>query len=425
MARSHSFAVSPPPSGAVRARPAVTPYHFRARHVRGTEANSDRSVSQAGSEQTMSMKNVLVTGASGFIGKHVCLALRRAGGFGVIEYDVINTPDDLCPMVAKADFVIHLAGVNRPLDDSEFTAGNCGLTRALCEAVARDGRGLPIAMSSSIQAERDNPYGVSKRQAEEALLEHHRATGYPVHIFRLPNVFGKWSLPNYNTVVATFCHNISRGLPVTVNDRSAGLRFVYIDDVTRELAALAGGASGTGTRCEVQPVYGITLGELHDLIVSFRESRDTCLLPELANPLVKSLYSTYLSFLDTMDFARPVDLKTDDRGWLFELVKSNAAGQIFVSKTKPGITRGNHYHDTKVEKFCVVQGRGVIRFRNVLGAEVIEYPVDDRSIQVVDIPPGLSHSIENTGETDMITLFWANEIFDPGRPDTYFVPVKG
>lgn len=370
------------------------------------------------------MRTILITGAAGFIGKHVCLALGRAGGFEVLEYDTGNEPGELAGMVARADFVIHLAGVNRPKDDSEFTSGNRDFTRCLCDMVAKDRRGIAIAMTSSIQAERENPYGVSKRLAEEMLLEHHRNTGAPVYLYRLPNVFGKWSRPNYNTVVATFCHNISRNLPVAVNDRAAQLRLVYIDDVVGELVALAGGCTdgGPGYR-EVNPVHAITLGDLHDLIVSFRECREKSLLPDLGDALVKALYSTYLSFLEADDFARPIDLKTDERGWLFELVKSQAAGQIFVSKTRPGVTRGNHYHDTKVEKFCVIQGQGVIRFRNVLGTEVIEYPVDDLEIRVVDIPPGLTHSIENTGEAEMITLFWANEIFDASRPDTYFVPV--
>ena len=370
------------------------------------------------------MKSILVTGAAGFIGKHLCLALRRAGGVEVMEFDQDKSSDELPGLVARADFVIHLAGVNRPKETGEFASGNTGLTRILCDAVAADGRGTPIVMSSSIQATRDTPYGISKREAEEVLLAHNRKTGAPVFLYRLPNVFGKWSRPEYNTVVATFCHHISRGLPVVVNDRESPLSFVYIDDVANSLAALALDSSSaeSGYR-EVAPVHQISLGRLHDLILSFRDGREKFLLPDLGDPLVKALYSTYLSFLEPEDFARPVEMKTDDRGWLFELVKSPVAGQIFVSKTHPGITRGNHYHDTKVEKFCVIQGCGVIRFRNVLGSEVIDYRVDDRAIRVVDIPPGYTHSIENTGEEEMITLFWANEIFDPARPDTYWVPV--
>jgi UDP-2-acetamido-2,6-beta-L-arabino-hexul-4-ose reductase len=371
------------------------------------------------------MKTILVTGSAGFIGKHVCLALRRTVSCEVLEFDTGNDPRDLTNLISRAQFVIHLAGVNRPKDESEFVTGNSDFTRELCALIARDGRKIPIAMSSSIQAERDNPYGVSKRLAEEALLEHHQATGAPVFLYRLPNVFGKWSRPQYNTVVATFCHNISRGLPVTINDPAADLRFVYIDDVVADLVELATGnpAADTGIHRDVSPVHSITLGGLHDLIMSFRNCRNSSMVPDLGDLLTKCLYSTYLSFLEPDDFARPVDLKTDERGWLFELVKSKPFGQIFVSKTKPGITRGNHYHDTKVEKFCVIQGQGVIRFRHVLGEEIIEYSVSDHEIKVVDIPPGLTHSIENTGEGEMITLFWANEIFEPARPDTYFVPV--
>lgn len=371
------------------------------------------------------MKTILVTGAGGFVGKQVSLALRRAGDFEVIEYLSSNDPNELPQMVSKSDFVIHLAGVNRPKEENEFVTGNADFTGQLCEVIAQDGRKIPIAMSSSIQAERDNPYGLSKKMAEDALLEHHQKTGAPVFIYRLPNVFGKWSRPDYNTVVATFCHNISRNEPVTINDPSAELRFIYIDDVVKELVTLvsAEGVSAGEIQRKVTPEHHITLGGLHDLIVSFRDGRDGAKVPDLANPFSKCLYSTYLSFLDKNDFARPIDLKTDDRGWLFELVKSEAFGQIFVSKTKPGITRGNHYHDTKVEKFCVIQGQGTIRFRNVLNDQVIEYPVDDKEIKVVDIPPGLTHSIENTGETEMLTLFWANEIFDPEKPDTHFVNV--
>lgn len=371
------------------------------------------------------MKTILVTGSAGFIGKHVCLALRRTGDFSVIEYDTGSDPGRLSEMIARCQFVIHLAGINRPKDDSEFIAGNSDFTRELCTLIAHDGRKIPIAISSSIQAERDTPYGVSKRLAEEALLEHHQTTNAPVFLYRLPNVFGKWSRPNYNTVVATFCHNISRGLPVTISDPAADLRFVYIDDVVADLVELAAGnpTAEAVIHRDVSPVHSITLGDLHDLILSFKNCRDSSMVPDLGHLLTKCLYSTYLSFLEPDDFARPVDLKTDDRGWLFELVKSKGAGQIFVSNTKPGVTRGNHYHDTKVEKFCVIQGQGVIRFRHILGEEIIEYPVSDHEINVVDIPPGLTHSIENTGDGEMITLFWANEIFDSEHPDTHFVNV--
>jgi UDP-2-acetamido-2,6-beta-L-arabino-hexul-4-ose reductase len=372
------------------------------------------------------MKRILVTGAAGFMGRNLCVALRRQEGFEVLEYDVQNSPAELPELAARADLVFHLAGVNRPRVEREFTEGNVDLTRHLCNCLAKAGRKTPVVLSSSIQAESDNPYGRSKHVAEELVLDYHRKTGASVYIYRFPNVFGKWSRPNYNTVVATFCHNISRGLPVQLNNRDTALRFVYIDDVVRAFLEIAarGEHNSQESRCEAQPVYSITLGELHDLLVSFRDTRGQSLIPDLANPLVKSLYSTYVSFCEPRDLAHPVELKTDERGWLFELIKSKGGGQIFVSKTRPGITRGNHYHDSKVEKFCVIQGEGVIRFRHVLHHEVIEYRVSDREICVVDIPPGYTHSIENTGPADMLTLFWANEIFDPQRPDTYAAKVK-
>ncbi len=272
----------------------------------------------------------------------------------------------------------------------------------------------------------DNAYGRSKKAAEDALLEYREDTGAAVYLYRFPNVFGKWSRPDYNTVVATFCHRISRGLPVQVSNRANPLQFVYVDDIVRAFLELAARTEhGAATpRQEIQPVYSTTLGELHDLIASFQATRHQSLIPDLSHPLTKYLYSTYLSFCDPGDLAYPVELKTDQRGWLFELVKSPQAGQIFVSRTRPGITRGNHYHDTKIEKFCVIQGEGIIRFRGVLSREIIEYPVNGQDIRIVDIPPGYTHSIENVGSGDMITLFWANEIFDPQHPDTYFVKVK-
>jgi len=368
------------------------------------------------------MKKILVTGAQGFMGRNLCVTLKRQEGFEVLEFDVHNAPEDLPNLAAQADLVFHLAGVNRPEDPAEFATGNTDLTRTLIGALTAAGRKTPVVLSSSIQAALDNPYGQSKKGAEDALLEYHQKSGAPVYLYRFPNVFGKWSRPNYNTVVATFCHNISRGLPVQLSDRDNVIQFVYVDTIVAEFLAIAlrEQHDAATTHYQVAETHRITLGELHDLLISFRENRRTGLLPDLSQPLTKYIYSTYLSFLDEKDFAYPVDLKTDDRGWLFELVKSSSAGQVFVSLTKPGITRGNHYHHTKVEKFCVIQGEGLIRFRSVLGDDLIEYPVSDREIRVVDIPPGYTHSIENTGRTDMLTLFWANEILDPQRPDVYF-----
>lgn len=370
------------------------------------------------------MKTILVTGARGFIGKNLCVTLRRQKDCNLLEFTRNHPVEELSKLAVQADVVFHLAGVNRPREEQEFVEGNVTLTRRLCDALAAAGRGTVLVYSSSTQAEHDNPYGHSKNQAEDLILDYQRRSGAPVCIYRFPNVFGKWSRPNYNSVVATFCHNISRGLPVQVNDRATPLRFAYVDDIVREFLDVLTRPPQTPTGfCEFHPVYSIALGELHDLIQSFRQGREKSLLPDLANPLVKYLYSTYASFYDARDLAYPAKVKTDDRGWLFELVKSPSAGQIFVSRTRPGITRGNHYHDTKIEKFCVIQGTGVIRFRHVLGEEIIEYPVNDRQIQIVDIPPGYTHSIENVGRDDMITLFWASEIFDPQKPDTCLEPV--
>ena len=367
------------------------------------------------------MKPILVTGSEGFIGRNLCVALRRQGSYEVMEFDLPHAPVELPKLAGHAELVFHLAGVNRPKDEREFTTGNVDLSRWLCDALAATGRRTPLVFASSVQAELDNAYGRSKKAAEDAILEFHERTGSPIYVYRFPNVFGKWSRPRYNTVVATFCHNISRNLPVQISDRTNVVRFAYIDDVVRTFLEIAGRPEhdAAKVRHEFQPVYAITLGELHDLLVSFREGRAKGLLPDLANPLVKCLYSTYVSFYDEGGLTYPVDVKADDRGWLFELIKSPHAGQVFVSLTHPGIVRGNHYHDTKVEKFCVVQGEGMIRFRHVLHDHILEYPVNDREIRVVDIPPGYTHSIENTGSRDMITLFWANEIFHPGRPDTY------
>ena len=370
------------------------------------------------------MNTVLVTGAAGFIGKHLCLALARRGDVEIIQFLSSHSVDELPEMISKADAVVHLAGVNRPQNESDFEVGNGELTEFLCKALKEDGRKIPLIMSSTIQVDRDNPYGRSKFSAEEAGLRYYDEGTAPVYLYRLPNVFGKWSRPEYNTVVATFCHNVSRGLPLVVNAPEALLQLIYVDDVVTEFVAVVMGEKEVEQPFPViSEVHQVHLQELCDQIQSFEDNRRNSKIADLASPLTKALYSTYLSFLPEEEFAYPVDLKTDDRGWLFELVKSDAAGQIFVSKTKPGITRGHHYHDSKVEKFCVIKGTGVIRFRHVLEDEILSYSVDDQSIQIVDIPPGLTHSIENTGDEEMITLFWANEIFDPEKPDTFFVKV--
>jgi UDP-2-acetamido-2,6-beta-L-arabino-hexul-4-ose reductase len=370
------------------------------------------------------MKTVLITGAAGFIGKNLVAALKRRDDVRLILFDVNTEPGVLDAGLAEADLIYHLAGVNRPKDESEFVTGNTGLTEQMLARLVELGRTPTFVLSSSTQAEFDNPYGRSKKAAEDAVLKFNRETNAPVCIYRLPGVFGKWSQPNYNTVVATFCHNLARGLDITVNDPNRVMELVYIDDVAATfLGHLDGAPDPARQRYTVGRTFRVILGELAERIRRLHAIRETLTVPDLRDDLMKCLHATYLSFLPEDGFGYPVKLNSDNRGWLFELIKSEHFGQVFVSKTLPGVTRGNHYHDTKVEKFCVIQGQGVIRFRQVDSDRVLEYPVDDRAIKVVDIPPGYTHSIENTGEGEMICLFWANQIFAPEKPDTYFDPV--
>ncbi len=371
------------------------------------------------------MKNVLVTGAAGFIGKNLVTALQRLDD---ISLTTITSDDDqavLKKALLEADVVFHLAGVNRPGDEKEFARGNAGLTSFITSVLERENRIVKIILPSSAQAALDNPYGRRKKAAEDAVLEYHEKTGASVAVYRLPGVFGKWSRPNYNTVVATFCHNITRGLDITISDPDYELELVYIDDVVAEFMRHLDDYEDAGRqRYTVPRIFRVTLGDLADRIRRLHAIRETLIIPDLADDLMKCLHATYLSFLPEDDFSYPVKMFTDERGWLFELIKSKHFGQIFVSKTLPGITRGNHYHDTKVEKFCVIQGEGIIRFRHIHSSEVLEYPVNGEEIKVVDIPPGYTHSIENTGDGEMIVLFWANQIFDPEAPDTYWEKVS-
>ena len=370
------------------------------------------------------MKTVLITGAAGFVGKNLIAALKRRDDVRLILFDVDTDPAVLDAGLTESDLIYHMAGVNRPKDESEFVTGNTGLTEQILAHLVELGRTPTFVLSSSAQAELDNPYGKSKKAAEDAVLKFNNKTGAPVCVYRLPGVFGKWSQPHYNTVVATFCHNIARGLDITVNDPNREMELVYIDDVVAAfLRHLDGAPDPSRQRYSVGRTFRVTLGELADRIRRLHTIRETLTVPDLGDDLMKYLHATYLSFLPEDGFVYPVKLNTDNRGWLFELIKSEHFGQIFVSKTLPGITRGNHYHDTKVEKFCVIQGQGMIRFRRIDSEEILEYPVDDQVIQVVDIPPGCTHSIENTGAGEMICLFWANQIFAPERPDAFYIPV--
>lgn len=279
-------------------------------------------------------------------------------------------------------------------------------------------------LASSIQAELDNPYGASKKAGEDLLLDYGRENGAEVLIYRFPNVFGKWCRPNYNSAVATFCNNIAHGLPIQVNDPSVVMTLVYIDDVIKELiSALEGNPNREGDFCKVPTEHRITLGGIVDLIYSFKESRKTLLLPDFSDPLTKKLYSTYLSYLPENEFSYPLKMNVDERGSFTEFIKSHDRGQVSINVSKPGITKGQHWHHTKNEKFLVVSGKGVIRFRKIDDVKVYEYFVSGDKPEVVDIPVGYTHNIENLGDTDMVTVMWVNEIFDPEKPDTYFEKV--
>ena len=372
------------------------------------------------------MNRVLVTGAEGFIGKNLRLALGREAGTEIIGVDLGTAAAVLERGLDEAEAVIHLAGVNRPEKENEFEDGNVGSLAAVLAGLERRGRRPLVVLSSSIQALLDNPYGRSKKRAEDALLDFHRRTGAAVRIFRLPGVFGKWCRPNYNSVVATFCHNIARDLPISISDPDREIDLVHVDDVVAAfLAALkAGPGPGGASFLSVTPVFRVSLGALAGKIQAFRAVRETLAQPALDDPFDRRLFGTYVSYLPEEEFDYDLAVREDERGALAELLKLGGHGQIFVSRTRPGVTRGNHYHDSKVEKFVVLEGEAVIRFRRLTTGEIIEYPVCGREMRVVDIPPGWTHSIENVGTAEMIVLFWASEIFDPARPDTFAAKVR-
>ncbi|HJW44384.1 MAG TPA: NAD-dependent epimerase/dehydratase family protein [Geothrix sp.] len=371
------------------------------------------------------MAVVVVTGSQGFIGRNLVAALSTRPGVEVLTYDVEDAPEALAAHLGRADFVFHLAGVNRPPDPSGFTEGNVDLTERILDLLRKAGRPVPFLISSSTQAALDNPYGASKREAEARVRAYGQETNARVFVFRLPNVFGKWSRPNYNSVVATFCHNTAHGLPLDIHDPSREVTLVHVDEVVEQFLAAFEGSPHRGPDGEpaVRRTFTVSLGDLADRIRRFPALRETREVPDVGDELTRLLYSMYLSYLPADRFAYALDTRRDPRGWLAEVLRGPAMGQIFVSVTRPGIARGNHWHHTKTEKFLVVSGEAVVRFRQLSGTEILEYPVSGAEPRVVDIPPGYTHSITNTGTTDVITLFWASEPFDPGRPDTYALPV--
>ncbi|MBS7345591.1 MAG: capsular polysaccharide biosynthesis protein CapF [Caryophanon sp.] len=370
------------------------------------------------------MSNIVVTGANGFIGKNLVAHLKATGYENVVEITRATTAKQLEDALKEATFIFHLAGINRPDHDAEFMEGNRDFTTTIVETLKQHNKACPLLITSSTQAERDNLYGESKRAGEEVVRNYSDTTDAATYIYRLPNVFGKWCKPNYNSAVATFCHNVSRGLDITVNDPTVVMSLVYVDDVIEEfVAAMNGEGNREGDFYAISKVHTKTLSEIVELIYSFKASREERAIPTMTDAFTKALYSTYLSYLPEDDFSYPLKMNVDARGSFTEFIRTADRGQVSINVSKPGITKGNHWHHTKNEKFLVVSGNGVIRFRKIGSEDIIEYFVSGEKLEVVDIPVGYTHNIENLGETDMVTVMWVNEMFDPTRPDTMFLEV--
>ena len=380
---------------------------------------------------------ILVTGAKGFVGKNLVAELENikygkdktyplTQDIEIYEYDIDTDKSMLSEFCKDCDFVFNLAGVNRPETESEFMSGNFGFASDLLDELKKNNNTCPVMLSSSTQAALDNPYGKSKKAGEDLFFDYSKETGARVLVYRFPNVFGKWCRPNYNSAVATFCNNIANDLPIQVNDRSHKMTLVYIDDVVNELInALCGSETKDGDYCKVPVEHNTTLGEIVDLIYSFKQSREDKSVPDMTEgSFSKKLYSTYLSYLPTDKFSYPLKMNIDDRGSFTEILRTADRGQVSVNISKPGITKGQHWHHTKNEKFLVVSGKGVIRFRKIDEEKVYEYFVSGDKLEVVDIPTGYTHNIENLGDTDMVTVMWCNECFNPDKPDTYFEEVQ-
>lgn len=361
---------------------------------------------------------VLVTGADGFIGKNLMVHLRERPAIETTTFVRGESAADLATKIASSDCIFHLAGVNRPQNDAEFAEGNADLTRMLCAAVKTSGRAIPIVYASSIQAERDNAYGVSKRVAEDALRELAEATRVKLSIYRLPNVFGKWCRPNYNSAVATFCHNIAHDLPIQINEPTAALRLVHVDDVCLAFLARMDGTGSEEIFHEVTPVYQTTVGDLADQLYAFKHSRSTMMTERVGEGFLRALYSTYISYFTPEQFAYPLAKHEDARGVFVEMLKTRDSGQFSFFTAHPGITRGGHYHHTKTEKFLVIKGAARFCFRHVDTGATHEYRTSAAAPEVVETIPGWSHDITNIGEDEMIVMLWANEIFDREHPDT-------
>ncbi|MCX5781739.1 MAG: NAD-dependent epimerase/dehydratase family protein [Elusimicrobia bacterium] len=370
------------------------------------------------------MSTILVTGSEGFIGKNLIVALEQSGYHDILKYDIDNNEGNLENYLKQAEIIFHLAGVNRPKSENEFKKGNEDLTQTIVNILGKNKKRTPMVFTSSIQAKLKNPYGISKKNAENVLFNYAKKTKAKVFVYRLPNVFGKWCKPNYNSAVATFCHNIARNIDINITDEKKEIELVYIDDVVSEFIKLLNKKEKYQKKYYfIKKTFKISLGELAKKIYQLNDILKTLIMPNLSYDLTRDLYETYLSYLDKNDFSYKLDQKADRRGSLVEILKSHQSGQIFVSKSKRGVIRGNHYHNTKIEKFWVIEGKAEIKFRHILNNEILSYLVSGEDIKVVDIPPGYIHSIENKGEDELIVVFWASSIFNSENPDTYALEV--
>ena len=360
---------------------------------------------------------VLVTGSSGFIGKNLVSHLQEIENLEIIKYDIDDTFDKIERNIDNIDFIFHLAGVNRPQTIEEFYQGNSDLTKKIVDLIKE--KNIPLLITSSIQAALDNDYGKSKKIAEEYIKDNLKK----YYIFRLHNVFGKWCRPNYNSVVATFCHNIANDLEITINDKSKKLELIYIDDIVEEFISVMNGNKPDEIEdgyCYINPRYKVSLGYIAKKLYEFKESMASIYVPRTGNDFIKKLYSTFISYLPLEKTYVSAKKNVDERGSFTELVRTKDSGQFSVSFSKPGIIRGNHYHHTKIERFIVIKGKAKISFSSVVNDDKYSFIVDDSDIKIVTIPVGYTHNIENIGDGEMILAIWCNELFDPSHPDTYY-----
>lgn len=368
--------------------------------------------------------NILVTGANGFIGRNLCVYLKEAGFCNIVTITRADNDESIEEKVKKADFIYHLAGINRPKDDSEFKKGNTGLTQKIVEVLITNDRTCPIVLTSSIQAELNNPYGISKAGAESVIEAYREETGVTTYTYRLPNVFGKWCKPNYNSAVATFCYNTINDLPITVHNTDAELNLVYIDDVCHAFVSLLSDTPSKGAGfCEIEPVYKTTVGKVVELLNDFKQSRTSLIANKVGTGFERALYSTYLSYFKPEQFTYDVPSYTDERGSFSEMLKTKDSGQFSFFTAHPGVTRGGHYHHSKNEKFLVLKGEARFKFKHIVTGEEYELNTSEEVRTIVETVPGWTHDITNIGSEELIVMLWANEVFDRDKPDTVAMPL--